>query len=174
MNIKYLSSQLIFASAAGAFQPAWIMAPTTTTIVRTFGATTRTAPLSLAMMSPDYYLRASMNKFDPPATIVDALKPQPNTKTYVLDVRGPDEIAQSKLTVPKGITWVTTPCTKASCPELLANPTKFLPDKDATIVVHCASGIRANTAKETLESLGYTKVLNAGGLNDILAYSKNL
>ena len=162
MNIKRLSSQFIFASAAGAFQP-----------TRRF-VSTRTTPLSLAMLSPDYYLRATVNKFDPPAAIVAALKPQPNKPTYVLDVRGPDEIAQSKLTVPPGITWVTTPCSKASCPELLANPTKFLPEKDATIVVHCASGIRANTAKETLEGLGYTNVLNAGGLNDILAYSKDL
>jgi len=125
--------------------------------------------LAMTSLSPDYPARAAANDFDPPSTIVSALK-QPNT--YVLDVRGVDEIAQAKkLNLADGVKWATTPCTKAECPELLANPTLFLPDKDATIVVHCASGIRANTAKKTLQGLGYTNVLNGGGLNDILAYT---
>jgi rhodanese-related sulfurtransferase len=38
----------------------------------------------------------------------------------------------------------------------------------APVIVFCMSGRRAGKAKETLEALGYTKVLNAGGLNDLL------
>jgi phage shock protein E len=90
--------------------------------------------------------------------------------TYVLDVRGPDEIATARLSVEDGVTWVTTPCSKAECPGLEADAEALLPDRDATVVVHCASGIRANTARQTLERLGYTNVLNAGGLQDVMAY----
>lgn len=149
-------------SATRAFQPALVVP--TQVPRRTFFF----SQLFLGALPTDYSSRAAVNNFAPPKEVVAALK-RPNT--YVLDVRGPDEIAESKLEVAEGVTWVTTPCTKLECPALEADPTKFLPDKDATIVVHCASGIRANTAKKTLESLGYTKVLNGGGLNDILAYS---
>lgn len=158
---KLLLSPLLWSATARAFQPLVIrtsIRPTAATsggFLRLFGA-----------LPPDYADRAAANNFDPPSEIVQALK---TPKTYVLDVRGPDEIAGSKLMVEDGVTWVTTPCSKAECPELQADPTSFLPDKDATIVVHCASGIRADTAKKTLTRLGYTKVLNGGGLKDILA-----
>ena len=39
----------------------------------------------------------------------------------------------------------------------------------ATIVIHCASGKRAMTAKSILEEKGYTNVLNAGGYVDLKA-----
>lgn len=41
-------------------------------------------------------------------------------------------------------------------------------DKDALIYVYCRSGRRSGIAKETLEGLGYTEVVNVGGLNDAL------
>ena len=40
------------------------------------------------------------------------------------------------------------------------------PAKDTEIVLYCKVGGRAGTAKKTLESLGYTKVRNAGGIAD--------
>ncbi len=40
-------------------------------------------------------------------------------------------------------------------------PTK-IKDKDAEIVLCCASGMRAFAAKQNLEKMGYTKVINAG------------
>ncbi|QEG41139.1 rhodanese-like domain-containing protein [Roseimaritima ulvae] len=40
-------------------------------------------------------------------------------------------------------------------------------DKDAKIIVYCAVGGRAGTAKETLEEQGFTNVENGGGYDDM-------
>ncbi len=40
--------------------------------------------------------------------------------------------------------------------------------KDAVIHLYCGSGRRAGLAKETLESLGYTRVVNSGDLDAAL------
>lgn len=40
--------------------------------------------------------------------------------------------------------------------------------KDAVINLYCGSGRRAGLAKETLESLGYTRVFNSGDLDAAL------
>lgn len=40
-------------------------------------------------------------------------------------------------------------------------------DKDREIIVFCAAGARAEKAKTALESLGYTNVRNAGGIDDV-------
>jgi rhodanese-related sulfurtransferase len=40
-----------------------------------------------------------------------------------------------------------------------------LPDKDATILVYCRSGRRSKLGAETLLSLGYTNVLDIGGIS---------
>ena len=44
----------------------------------------------------------------------------------------------------------------------MANLPKKIKNKDAEIVLCCASGIRASAAKQNLEKMGYTNVLNAG------------
>lgn len=38
------------------------------------------------------------------------------------------------------------------------------PDKNTPIKVWCAAGVRAGSAKKTLEGLGYTNVENLGGI----------
>jgi len=40
-------------------------------------------------------------------------------------------------------------------------------DKNAEIHLYCAAGVRAGIAKRTLEKMGYTNVLNEGGLSDV-------
>ena len=40
-----------------------------------------------------------------------------------------------------------------------------LPDKDQTIYVYCRSGNRSKTASTKLAALGYTKIIEFGGVN---------
>lgn len=39
-------------------------------------------------------------------------------------------------------------------------------DRDALIIVYCRSGARASRAKQTLEELGYTNIINFGAVAD--------
>lgn len=115
----------------------------------------------------DYEKRAKEYGFASPKEIKAALV---NPEAYVLDVRSPDEIAQyGKLGQQNTIQaqWKTTSCTAFECPALSLDPTQFVPNKDATIVIYCRSGRRAVTAKQILCSKGYKHVLNAGGLDDV-------
>lgn len=43
------------------------------------------------------------------------------------------------------------------------------PDKDRTIVLYCRSGRRSEIARQTLVDLGYRKVINAGGFEQLQA-----
>ena len=43
---------------------------------------------------------------------------------------------------------------------------KALPDKDAEILVYCRSGRRSAIAANALINMGYTSVLDFGGIND--------
>ena len=45
-------------------------------------------------------------------------------------------------------------------------------NKDAPIFLYCKSGRRSGFAKQTLEELGYSNVINAGGLKDVLRRTK--
>ena len=45
---------------------------------------------------------------------------------------------------------------------------KHVKDKNTTIKVYCKVGGRAGIAKETLDKMGYKKVINAGGYKKIL------
>jgi len=76
------------------------------------------------------------------------------TETYVLvDVRTPPEFAGGHIP-----TAVNIPHTEIA----LKPPTA---DKAALIIVYCRSGARSSAAKETLERLGYSKVVNFGGVS---------
>ena len=47
-----------------------------------------------------------------------------------------------------------------------AEVAKALPDKDAEILVYCRSGRRSAIAANALINMGYTNVLDFGGIND--------
>jgi len=49
---------------------------------------------------------------------------------------------------------------------LAAQATELLPDKNALILVHCRSGVRSAAAVELLLSMGYTNILDFGGILD--------
>ena len=49
--------------------------------------------------------------------------------------------------------------------EILERAEAELPDKEMTILVYCRSGNRSKTASEKLAGLGYTNVLEFGGIN---------
>jgi phage shock protein E len=42
-----------------------------------------------------------------------------------------------------------------------------VPDKTTPVVLYCKAGVRAGKAKGVLEKLGYTRVENAGGYEDL-------
>ncbi len=44
-------------------------------------------------------------------------------------------------------------------------------DKNASIYVYCRSGRRSGIAKDTLEGLGYTQVVNVGGFEEAMKKS---
>lgn len=50
--------------------------------------------------------------------------------------------------------------------ELESRAEQELPDKDQLIMVYCRSGRRSKSASETLVSLGYTNIVEFGGIID--------
>ncbi|KAL7439970.1 hypothetical protein ACHAXM_012155 [Skeletonema potamos] len=93
---------------------------------------------------------------------VKAAEKQPGA--VFLDVRGADEVKAECL---QARPFKHATCTLDDCSELMNKAETLLSDKHAPVIVFCRSGRRAGKAKEVLEQMGYTKVLNAGGLNDL-------
>jgi phage shock protein E len=50
--------------------------------------------------------------------------------------------------------------------DIAAKAAAVLPDKSAKILVYCRSGNRSGTASKELIAMGYTDVLDFGGIND--------
>jgi phage shock protein E len=108
-----------------------------------------------------YEDRAKQFNFASKDAVQEALR-QP--ETIVLDVRNLEEIAADG----KLDRAVQTGCTPDDCADLRANPTKFVSNQSATVVIYCRSGRRAATARSILEQMGHTgPILNAGGYDDI-------
>ena len=104
---------------------------------------------------------------DAASEIIAALK---NPATTVIDARSLEELQQDGYYHCDTCRWVNAPSTKATeAPLLELAAENILPDKLAPVVIYCASGMRATKAKQVLESKGYTNVMNAGGLADLLA-----
>ncbi len=88
------------------------------------------------------------------ATAADLRDNDPDV--VVLDVREPDENAQGSIPgavfIPRG--------------QLESNVENKIPNKDAKVLIHCASGVRSAFAAKTLAELGYSDVASvAGGFN---------
>lgn len=50
-------------------------------------------------------------------------------------------------------------------PVIAREITNHAPDKNQTVIVYCFSGARSATAKKSLESIGYTQIINGGSLH---------
>lgn len=79
-------------------------------------------------------------------------------ESFWIDVRGADEYNQAHV---EGA--VNIPHTEIS--EKIAGVTT---NKDDEINLYCRSGRRAGIAKEALEKMGYTHVINHGGYSDVV------
>lgn len=120
-----------------------------------------------------------------------------NPKAVLLDARTDDEIIQGGFISVKGHRWVHASCTIDDCPLLIKTAESQLPDKNgkfqmlpckkiffyfdlidpfslplAPVIVYCGTGKRAAQAQKTLETKGYSNVLNAGAYPN-LGYLKN-
>jgi phage shock protein E len=58
--------------------------------------------------------------------------------------------------------------------EIAAGITELGTEPDAVIYVYCRSGRRSGIAKETLEGMGYTAVVNLGGFEDAMMKAEQL
>ena len=74
----------------------------------------------------------------------------------ILDVRRPDEFAAGH--IPNAINVPNESIDTDDIPEL--------PDKDQLIMVYCRSGRRSKEASEKLVKLGYTNIVEFGGILD--------
>ena len=74
----------------------------------------------------------------------------------ILDVRTPEEFAERH--IPGAINIPNETISTEEIPEL--------PNKDQLILVYCRSGNRSKQASEKLAALGYTNIVEFGGIND--------
>ena len=74
----------------------------------------------------------------------------------ILDVRTPEEFAEKH--IPDAINIPNETIGTEAIPEL--------PDKEQLILVYCRSGNRSKQASEKLVRLGYTNIVEFGGIND--------
>ena len=90
-------------------------------------------------------------------TMSEAAKMMDEEKNYIiLDVRRADEYATGH--IPGAINVPNESIGTEEIPEL--------PDKSQLILVYCRSGNRSKQASEKLVKLGYTNIVEFGGIND--------
>ena len=90
-------------------------------------------------------------------TMSEAVEMMENESDYIiLDVRRPDEFATGH--IPNAI---NIPNESIGTDEI-----SELPDKDQLILVYCRSGNRSKQASQKLVKLGYSNVVEFGGIND--------
>lgn len=78
------------------------------------------------------------------------------TDYIILDVRTVEEFSDKH--IPGAINIPNETISTEEIPEL--------PDKDQLILVYCRSGNRSKQASEKLVALGYTNIVEFGGIND--------
>ena len=87
----------------------------------------------------------------------EAVKMMKDVKNYIiLDARRPDEFAEGH--IPGAINVPNEEIGTAEIAEL--------PDKSQLILVYCRSGRRSKEASEKLVKLGYTNIVEFGGIQD--------
>lgn len=84
------------------------------------------------------------------------IKAKIDAGALVIDVRTPQEFAEGHY--PKALNIPV---------DQIAKRSKELGSKDREIILYCRSGNRSGMAKQILESQGFKKVYNAGGLTDM-------
>ena len=90
-------------------------------------------------------------------TMSEAVKMMETEKNYIiLDVRRADEFAEGH--IPGAINVANEVIGTEEIPEL--------PDKSQLILVYCRSGRRSKKASEKLVKLGYTNIVEFGGIQD--------
>lgn len=90
-------------------------------------------------------------------TMSEAVEMMESKSDYIiLDVRRPDEFATGH--IPNAI---NIPNESIGTDEI-----SELPDKDQLILVYCRSGNRSKQASQKLVKLGYSNVVEFGGIND--------
>ena len=90
-------------------------------------------------------------------TMDEAVEMMAEESDYIiLDVRRPDEFAAGH--IPNAINVPNETIGAAEIPEL--------PNKDQLIMVYCRSGRRSKEASEKLVKLGYTNIVEFGGILD--------
>ena len=90
-------------------------------------------------------------------SMTDAVTMMEEESGYIiLDVRTPEEFAERH--IPGAINIPNETISTEEIPEL--------PDKDQLILVYCRSGNRSKQASEKLAALGYTNIVEFGGIND--------
>ena len=112
--------------------------------------------LSLTLMSSCGAPGGSSNSYRQ-ISMDEAVTMMRDEKNYIiLDVRRPDEYAQGH--IPGAI---NVPNEEIGTAEIAA-----LPDKSQLILVYCRSGRRSKEASEKLVGLGYTNIVEFGGILD--------
>jgi len=87
----------------------------------------------------------------------EAISMMETEQNYILlDVRTPEEFREKH--IPGAINVPNETIGDEEIPEL--------PDKDQLILVYCRSGNRSKQASEKLAALGYTNIVEFGGIND--------
>ena len=112
--------------------------------------------LSLMLLSSCTSSGGSANSYRQ-ISMDEAVKMMKNEKNYIiLDVRRPDEFAEGH--IPGAI---NVPNEEIGTAEIAK-----LPNKSQLILVYCRSGRRSKEASEKLVKLGYTNIVEFGGILD--------
>ena len=77
-------------------------------------------------------------------------------EVLILDVREPSEFAQGH--IPHAVLFPVGTITEETA-------AGTIPDKDTILLVYCRSGNRSKQASEKLVKLGYTNIVEFGGIN---------
>jgi len=86
-----------------------------------------------------------------------ALAALQNPETVLIDVRTAEEFDQGALS---GAIRIETP-------DLAERIAGIAPDRDVPIVLYCRSGRRSSAAQDLLQDMGYSRVINAGGYEQL-------